>query len=159
MVEQGAAAGFGLSLILACDLAIAAEDAFFTFAYIKIGTSPDGSGTYFLPRTVGMKKAMEIAMLGDRFDAATALQLGILNRVVPAADLATETRALAERLAAGPTHAIANTKALLHDSWNNTMETQLANEAVSFADCAATDDWVEGVTSFAEKRKPVFRGK
>ena len=156
---QGAAAGFGLSFVLACDLAIAADDAFFMSAYIKIGTNPDGAGTYFLPRTVGMKKAMEIAMLSDRVDAATAAQLGIVNRVVPAKDLATETRALAQRLAAGPTHAIANTKALLNASLGNSLETQLANEAVYFADCAATDDWAEGVTAFAEKRTPVFQGK
>ncbi len=156
---QGAAAGFGLSFVLACDLAIAADDAFFMSAYIKIGTNPDGSGTYFLPRTVGMKKAMEIALLSDRIDAATAAQLGIVNRVVPAKDLVAETQTLAQRLAAGPTHAIANTKALLNASLGNTLETQLASEAVHFADCAATDDWVEGVTAFAEKRTPVFQGK
>lgn len=156
---QGAAAGFGLSFVLACDLAIAADDAFFMPGYIRIGANPDGSGTYFLPRTVGMKKAMEILMLGDRFDAATAAQLGIVNRVVPVEDLAAKTEELAQRLATGPTHAIASTKALLNASLGNTLETQLASEAVSFSGCAATDDWVEGVTAFAEKRKPVFRGE
>ena len=139
--------------------AIAADDAFFMPGYIRIGANPDGSGTYFLPRTVGMKKAMEILMLGDRFDAATASRLGIVNRVVPVDDLAAETQELAQRLASGPTHAIANTKELLNASLGNTLETQLASEAVSFSECAATDDWAEGVTAFAEKRKPVFRGK
>ncbi len=156
---QGATAGFGLSFVLACDLAIAADDAFFMPGYIRIGANPDGSGTYFLPRTVGMKKAMEILMLGDRFDAATASRLGIVNRVVPVDDLAAETQELAQRLASGPTHAIANTKELLNASLGNTLETQLASEAVSFSECAATDDWAEGVTAFAEKRKPVFRGE
>jgi 2-(1,2-epoxy-1,2-dihydrophenyl)acetyl-CoA isomerase len=156
---QGAAAGAGLSLMMACDLVVASETAFFTLAYIHIGTSPDGGGTYFLPRTVGMKKAMEIALLGDRFDARTAQAWGLVNFVVPPAALAEETRKLAERLAAGPLHAIGNTKALLNASVGNTMESQLQAEAVSFADCSATRDWVEGVTAFAEKRKPQFTGE
>ncbi len=82
---RGAAAGFGLSLALAADLAIAAEDAFFTLAYCLIGTSPDGGSSYHLPRIVGLRKAMEIALLGDRFDAETALRLGLVNWVVPGA--------------------------------------------------------------------------
>ena len=155
---RGAAAGYGMSFVLACDMALAADDAIFTLAYVKIGTSPDGSGSFYLPRTVGMKKAMEIALLGDRFDAATAAQLGLVNRVVPAADLAAETEALATRLATGPTHAIANTKALLYASLENSIETQLNQEALSFGDCAASDDWAEGVRAFAEKRQPEFRG-
>jgi 2-(1,2-epoxy-1,2-dihydrophenyl)acetyl-CoA isomerase len=156
---QGAAAGAGLSFMLACDLAIAADTAFFTLAYINIGASPDGGGTYLLPRTVGMKKAMEIAMLGDRIDARTAQQWGLINTVVPAAQLAGETRKLAERLASGPTHAIGHTKTLINMSVNNTMESQLQAEAMSFADCAATRDWAEGVTAFGEKRKPHFKGE
>ena len=98
---RGAAAGFGLSLVLATDLAIAADDAFFTLAYCRIGTSPDGGSSYHLPRIVGLRKAMEIALLGDRFDAETALRLGIVNWVVPAGDLEAETAQLAARLA-GP---------------------------------------------------------
>ena len=153
---QGAAAGAGLSFAMACDLIIAADTAFFTLAYINIGTSPDGSGTYFLPRLVGLKKAMEIALLGDRFDAATAKAAGLVNFVVPAATLEAETARLAARLANGPTRAIGNTKRLLNQSLERSMEEQLAAEAVSFADCAASADWAEGVTAFAEKRKPRF---
>jgi 2-(1,2-epoxy-1,2-dihydrophenyl)acetyl-CoA isomerase len=155
---RGAAAGFGTSLVLATDLAIAAEDAFFTLAYSLIGTSPDGSGTYHLPRTVGMKKAMELALLADRFDAKTALEIGLVNRVVPVAELEAATMALAERLAAGPTHAYGNTKRLLNRALANTLESQLQAEAESFADCAATEDFAEGVRAFVEKRKPRFSG-
>ena len=89
---QGAAAGFGLGLVAACDLALAADDAFFTLAYCHIGASPDGGSSYFLARTLGMKQAMELALLGDRFGAERALELGIVNRVVPAAELEAETR-------------------------------------------------------------------
>lgn len=156
---QGAAAGAGMSFMMCCDLVVAADTAFFTLAYINIGTSPDGGSTYFLPRIVGMKKAMEIALLGDRFDAKTAQQLGLVNYVVPASQLAAETKKLAERLASGPSHAIGNTKLLLNGSLGNTMESQLQAEGVSFADCAASRDWAEGVTAFGEKRKPVFRGE
>jgi 2-(1,2-epoxy-1,2-dihydrophenyl)acetyl-CoA isomerase len=156
---RGAAAGFGLSLVMACDLALAAEDAYFTLAYILIGTSPDGSGTYHLPRTVGMKRAMEIALLADRFDAKKALELGLVNRVVPAAELDAATAALAERIAAGPTHAYGATKRLLNRSLASTLETQLQAEAESFADCAATEDFKEGVRAFVEKRQARFKGE
>jgi len=156
---QGAAAGAGMSLMMACDLVVAADSAFFTLAYIHIGTSPDGGSTYFLPRTVGMKKAMEIALLGERFDAKTAQQWGLVNFVVPVAQVADETRKLAERLASGPSHALGNTKLLLNGSLGNTLESQLQAEGVSFADCAASSDWAEGVTAFGEKRKPQFKGE
>ncbi len=156
---QGAAAGAGMSFMMCCDLVIAADTSFFTLAYINIGTSPDGGSTFFLPRNVGMKKAMEIALLGDRFDAKTAQQWGLVNYVVPVAELATETKKLAERLASGPSHAIGNTKLLLNSSLGNTLESQLQAEGVSFADCAATGDWAEGVTAFGEKRKPQFKGR
>ncbi len=153
---QGACAGFGLSFMLAADLALAAEDAYFTLAYCRIGTSPDGGSSYHLPRIVGLRKAMEIALLGDRFDAATAERLGLVNRVVPAAELADETAALARRLAEGPAQALANTKRLLGRSLDSGLEAQLQAEAESFAECAATPDFAEGVTAFVEKRAAKF---
>ncbi len=156
---RGAAAGFGLSLALATDLAIAAEDAYFTLAYCLIGTSPDGGSSYHLPRIVGLRKAMEIALLGERFDAETARALGLVNWVVPSADLEAETAKLAARLARGPGHALGETKALLNASFDNSLEAQLALEAESFASCAATQDFAEGVTAFVEKRSAKFQGK
>ena len=155
---RGAAAGAGVSIALACDLVIAAEDAFFTLAYCKIGTSPDGSSSFHLPRAVGIKKAMEIALLGDRFNAQTAKDMGMINFVVPTADLATETDKLATRLANGPTHVYGNTKALFYRSLESEFEAQLQAEAEYFSDCAAREDFKEGVTAFIEKRSPVFTG-
>jgi 2-(1,2-epoxy-1,2-dihydrophenyl)acetyl-CoA isomerase len=155
---HGPAAGFGLSLAMAADLAVAADDAMFTLAYCHIGTSPDGGSTWFLPRHVGLKKAMEIALLGDRFGAPEALRLGLVNAVVPAAELDGYVAAIAARLAAGPARAYAATKRLLLESLDNSLETQLHREAEGFAGCVATPDFVEGVGAFAEKRKPRFTG-
>jgi len=155
---QGAAAGFGLSLVLAADLALAAEDAVFASGYVHLGTSPDGGMTLTLPQTVGLKRAAELVFLGDRFDAHRALELGIVNRVVPAAALLGEARALAERLAAGPTRAYAGAKALLQASAGEPLDRQLRREAESFAACAATEDFVEGVRAFLGKRRPNFSG-
>lgn len=155
---QGACAGLGVSLTLAADLAIAADTAFFTLAYSRLGTSPDGGATYFLPRVVGMKRAAELALLGDRIDAATAERYGMINWVVPADALVEETKAKAEQLADGATHAIGRTKALLSASLDRGLESQLQAEAVSFSLCSAHDEMAEGVRAFIEKRPADFKG-
>ena len=156
---RGAAAGAGVSLMLACDLVLAADDAFFTLAYCHIGTSPDGGSTYALPRTVGLKKAMEIALLGDRFTAQDALDWGMVNRIVPAADLDGETDKLAARLAKAAGHANAEAKALLNASFHSSLGEQLDAEKAAFIRNTRTGDFYEGVTAFAEKRKPGFTGE
>jgi 2-(1,2-epoxy-1,2-dihydrophenyl)acetyl-CoA isomerase len=156
---QGAVAGFGVSLMLACDLVVASDDATFTLAYSLIGTSPDGSSTHSLPRIVGLKRAFEIALLADRFGAAEAREWGLINRVVPAAELDGAVAELAGRLAAGPTHAYGNTKALLNATFDRPLEDQLDAEAASFADCAVTDDFAEGIAAFLAKRSPKFEGR
>lgn len=156
---RGASAGAGVSMALACDLVIAADDAFFTLAYCRIGTSPDGSSSFHLPRAVGIKKAMEIALLGDRFGAQEAKDIGMINYVVPAADLESETSKLATRLANGPTHVYGNTKALFYRSLESEFESQLQAEAEYFADCASRKDFHEGVSAFIEKREPNFTGE
>jgi 2-(1,2-epoxy-1,2-dihydrophenyl)acetyl-CoA isomerase len=153
---HGACAGFGMSLLMAADLAIAAEDSFFTLAYIHLGVSPDGGSTFALPRHLGAKKAMEIALLGDRFDAAGALALGLVNWVVPGPSLSERSRALAERLAQGPADAQAATKRLLNRSLDRTLEAQLQAELEAFARCTASGDFPEAVAAFVEKRAPRF---
>ena len=156
---QGAVAGFGVSLATACDLTIAADNAVFTLAYCHIGTSPDGGSTFHLPRAVGMKRAMEIALLGNRFGAADAAAVGLINRVVPAAELDAETAKLAGRLAQGPTAAYARTKILLNASLDNSLAAQLAAESELFTASTMTEDFREGVTAFLEKRPPAFKGR
>jgi 2-(1,2-epoxy-1,2-dihydrophenyl)acetyl-CoA isomerase len=155
-VVQGAAAGFGLSLVLAADLALAAEDAVFASGYIHLGTSPDGGLTATLGRVVGLKQAAELMMLGDRFDAQRAFELGLVNRLVPPAALEGEAMALAARLANGPTHAYARTKALLQATLGDAFDAQLRRETESFAACAAGEEFIEGVRAFLEKRPPNF---
>lgn len=156
---EGAAGGFGMSLMMSCDLAIAANNSYFTLAYTLIGTSPDGSSTWFLPRLVGLRKAMELALLSDRFTAETAEKMGLINKIVTNNKLKEETNKLALRLAQGPTAAYANTKLLMNRSLESTLDSQLQAEAECFSKCAATDDFAEGISSFVEKRKPVFNGK
>jgi 2-(1,2-epoxy-1,2-dihydrophenyl)acetyl-CoA isomerase len=156
---HGPVAGIGMSFLMACDLAIAAEDSFYTLAYCHLGTSPDGGSSFFLPRTLGMKRAMEVAFLGDRIDAGTALAWGLVNWVVPAAELGERTAALARRLASGPAQAYAGTKRLLSQSLGSSLEAQLQAECESFARCAGTEDFVEGVAAFIAKRPPKFQGR
>ena len=155
---QGAVAGAGFSLMLACDMVLAADDSFYTLAYCHLGTAPDAGSTFALPRTVGLKKASEIALLGDRFDAAEAFRCGLVNRLVPASELQAETDKLAKRLAEGPVRAYAETKALLNGSLTRSLEEQLAAETAAFANCTVTEDFKEGVTAFVEKRPPRFTG-
>jgi 2-(1,2-epoxy-1,2-dihydrophenyl)acetyl-CoA isomerase len=156
---RGACAGFGLSLASGCDLLIAADNAYFTTAYSWIALSPDGGGTYFLPRIVGMKKAAELLLLAERIDAQQAQELGIVNRVVPEAELEAQVAALAQRLKAGPRHAYGEIKRLLNESQSATLTGQLQSEALAFARCSATRDFQEGIRAFLEKRKPGFSGK
>ncbi|HUF21761.1 MAG TPA: enoyl-CoA hydratase-related protein [Burkholderiales bacterium] len=155
---HGAVAGAGMSLMCAADLAIAADDARFTLAYANIGASPDGGSTHFLSRLVGQRKALELAMLPDRFDAQTAKSIGLVNWVVPAAEFGQRANEIAQRLAAGPTRAYAEAKCLLNASPGNSIETQMELELEAFSRCARTADLREGISAFVEKRKPAFKG-
>ncbi len=156
---KGAVAGAGFSLMLGCDLVVAAEGGIFTLAYCHLGTSPDGGSTWHLPRTLGMKRAMEIALLGDRFGPDQALAWGLINKIVPADDLDAEVATLANRLAKGPTLAYGETKRLLLDSTDRDLSNQLHAETRSFVTCAMSDDFRKGVTAFVDKQKPDFKGE
>ena len=155
---HGAVAGAGFSLALACDFAIAADNAQFSTAYTKIGVSPDGGSTFFLPRLVGMRKAAELIMLSEAITGTEAAAIGLVNRAVPADQLDTEVQKLAARLANGATQAYARAKRLINQSYMTPIQRHLDDEIAFFAECASTDDFREGVTAFVEKRKPTFTG-
>lgn len=155
---NGIAAGAGLSLVCACDIAYAAESAKFTMAYTKIGLTPDGSSTFFLPRVVGLRRALELALTNRVLSAEQALTWGIVSRVLPDKDLMSEATALATQLAKGATMALGAAKRLLRNGWNETLETQMENETQAIANAARTADAQEGIRAFVEKRAPKFVG-
>src|ERR671918_1106949 len=156
---NGVAAGAGVSLALASDIRIAGASARFTQAFVKIGLVPDSGGTYLLPRAVGYAKALELSLTGDMVDAGTARDIGLVSQVVPDDSLAAEAGELAVRLAAMPTAALGETKRLLQASLAPRLEEALAREAEAQARMGQTDDHLEGVMAFAEKRDPRFRGR
>lgn len=155
---RGPAVGIGLSLALACDLIIASETAYFLLAFVNIGLVPDGGSSVFLPSRIGMARSFEMAMLGDRVDAARALQWGLINAVHPDDQLDAEVDSLAGRLAAGPTKSYAGTKRQLNNRIYAGMEEQLELEADIQQEMAASTDFVEGVLAFIQKRSAKFTG-
>jgi 2-(1,2-epoxy-1,2-dihydrophenyl)acetyl-CoA isomerase len=156
---NGVAAGAGANLALCCDVVIATESAAFIQAFSKIGLIPDSAGTFFLPRLIGFGKASAAMMLADKISATEADQMGMIYKAVPDADFLGIAQKTAQKLAALPTVALANTKKALNQSFYNTVEEQLALESKLQIESAATEDYAEGVASFMEKRKPVFKGK
>lgn len=156
---NGVAAGAGMSLACACDIVLAAESARFTMAYTRAGLTPDGSSTYYLPRRVGLGRAVELALTNRTLSSQEALAWGIVNRVVPDAEFVAQTEALANELAAGPTGAFGTAKRLLWGGWNTTLETQMAAESWAIAEQAHSADAREGITAFIEKRPPRFTGE
>jgi 2-(1,2-epoxy-1,2-dihydrophenyl)acetyl-CoA isomerase len=155
---NGPAVGIGCSLALCCDLIVAAQSAYFLLAFVNIGLVPDGGSSLFVPTRVGMARATELSMLGERLAAEQALQWGLINRVVADAQLPDETAALAARLAAGPTRSYAGTKRQLNNWLYPRMAEQLELEAKIQQEMASSDDFVEGAMAFVEKRPTRFSG-
>jgi 2-(1,2-epoxy-1,2-dihydrophenyl)acetyl-CoA isomerase len=155
---HGPVYGAGVGIALACDLRIAAESAKFSVAFIKIGLMPDAGVTFFLPRVVGLGRAMQMSMLGDAVDAEEAYRIGLVNKVVSEDALAEETRKLAEQLAAMPTRALGRIKHSLYASFETDLETALEHEAEGQTFCGHTHDHKEGVAAFFEKREPNWKG-
>jgi 2-(1,2-epoxy-1,2-dihydrophenyl)acetyl-CoA isomerase len=155
----GTAAGGGMSLACSCDIVLASEKAKFTMAYTKIGLVPDGGSTYFLPRRVGLGRARDLMLRNRVLSAAEALDWGVVDQVVPAAELDAEARKVARELAAGPTHAFGTTKRLLLGTFDRGLETQMEMETRSISEMGATGDAKEGLMAFFEKRPPNFQGR
>jgi 2-(1,2-epoxy-1,2-dihydrophenyl)acetyl-CoA isomerase len=156
---NGIAAGGGFSLALAGDLVIAAESARFTMAYSKIAATPDGSSSYFLPRLIGIRRAIELHYTNRVLSAKEALEWGLVNRVVPDAEFKGAVQKLARELAQGPTKAFGAAKLLFHHSTHESLETQMELEAQAIARSGYTEDFRNGVTAFADKKTPTFQGR
>jgi 2-(1,2-epoxy-1,2-dihydrophenyl)acetyl-CoA isomerase len=155
---NGVCAGAGVNFALACDIVIAADDAAFRQAFVRIGLAPDCGGTFFLPRAVGDKIAAELLMTGDSIDAKRALEIGMINKVVPADKLLDYASEFASRLAAGPTAVIGRIKKMVNATFSNDITAQLKLEHDLQIACAKERNFQEGVTAFFEKRAPNFTG-
>ena len=155
---NGVAAGIGAHMALACDLVVARGDARFIEVFVRRGLVPDGGGAWLLPRLVGLQRAKELMFLGDDLSVTDAARMGLVNLIVEDEDLEPEVRRLAERLASGPTRAIALAKKLLNTSLDVDRATAFAMEADAQEQNMTTNDAQEGVRSFVERREPEFRG-
>ena len=156
---NGVAAGAGASLAMACDVRIASDAASFALAFGRVGLVPDSGATWFLPRIVGAARAAELALLNDPVSAEDALRIGLVGRVVPGAELATEARGVAARLAAGAPKAIALTKRALNAAWTHDLDAALEYEAHLQDLAGRTKDHAEGMAAFMDKRPPRFTGE
>ncbi|GGH62748.1 enoyl-CoA hydratase [Frigidibacter albus] len=156
---QGAVAGAGMSVFAGADIGLAASDATFNMAYSRVGVVPDCGGSWALPRLVGLRRALALALTAQTIDAEEAQRIGLASRVVPAADLEAEAVALARKLADGPPQALSATKRLIRGAFAADYAAQLDAEAAGFLACAETTDFTEALSAFFEKRRPNFTGR
>jgi 2-(1,2-epoxy-1,2-dihydrophenyl)acetyl-CoA isomerase len=158
-IARGAVAGAGMSFVLAADFVLASDTTFFVFAHGKVGIALDSALSYYLPRVIGLRRALELTLAGARIDAQQALLIGLVSRVIPDADLDAEGGKLTAKLAGSATVAISESKRLLKLSLGNDIRRQLELEAAAVGRCAASDDFAEGVTAFLESRASRFTGR
>lgn len=156
---NGVAAGAGANIALACDIVIAADSASFIQSFSRIGLVPDNGGSFSLPRLVGAARAASLMMLGDKVPAAQAAEWGMIHRAVPASELPATARALAVELATQPTRALGLIKRALNATWTNDLDRQLDLEEQLQREAGRTEDYIEGVRAFQEKRKARFVGR
>jgi len=156
---HGPVAGGGLGFVYAADIVLAADDSRFVVAFAGIGLSGDGGGTYHLPRLIGPRRAAQAYLRNTPISAAEALQWGLVNEIVPAAELRSRATQVATELAAGPTVAFATMRALLRDSWHNDLRTQLTAELQGTKDTGRSDDAAAAIAAFAAKTTPTFQGR
>jgi len=156
---NGPAAGAGINLALACDLRVASDQATFGETFVRIALHPDWGGTFFLPRLVGLARALELCWLGDSVDAAEAHRIGLVNHVWPQDEFAAKAKAFAARLAASPQTSVRVAKQTLRAALDRTLNQCLDAEVQAQRACWASDDAAEGLAAFAEKRKPEFQGE
>jgi len=156
---NGVAAGAGMGFVCASDIALAADSARFTMAYTKIGLAPDGGSTYYLTRLVGFRKALELTLTNSQLSAKEAMEMGIVNKVVPDSNLKAQVETLANQIASGATRAYGASKRLMHSAWTETLETQMELESQALCSMAHTADAQEAIAAFIEKRIPELKGK
>lgn len=156
---NGVAAGAGANIALACDFVLASESASFVQAFSKISLIPDSGGTFFLPRLIGLQRALALAMTADKVMAKEAQQMGMVYRVFPDESFVANWKKVAGEIAQMPTKALGLTKRLMNQSFQNTLEQQLEQEKNVQVEAGKTSDFLEGVMAFMEKRKPIFKGK
>jgi 2-(1,2-epoxy-1,2-dihydrophenyl)acetyl-CoA isomerase len=153
---RGAVAGAAIGFVAGADFVVCGSSSIFILAHVRIGASPDGSSSFYLPRVVGVRKAKELAILGNKIGAEEARDLGLVNRVVPDTEVAAATEDLVKKVVDAPRRSVRWAKKLMNESLSNTLERQLQLEAEGFAEAAGSDDFVEGVNAFLGKRSPNF---
>jgi 2-(1,2-epoxy-1,2-dihydrophenyl)acetyl-CoA isomerase len=156
---QGSAAGAGIGLACSADIVIATESSQFVMAYKQVGLSPDGSATWLLPRIIGLRRALELMLTNRVLGAAEAMSIGLITEVVPDGELMERAAIVAKTLAEGPTIALGNTRQLLRQSLDETLESQMELESLALSASARTADAKEGISAFLEKREPKFKGR
>ncbi len=156
---HGYAVGAGMGLAMACDVVVATESSRFNMAYTRVGLTPDGSSTYFLPRIVGLKRALELALTNRMLSAQEAFEWGIVTKVVKDEEVLAQAQSFARQFAAGAPKALGAAKRLLHSGWTETLETQMELESQTIAAMAHTSDTLEGISAFLQKRPPQYKGE